>query len=230
MPEVLRHASQSLELITGGRYVRVQSRESRELKRSSLPDERVLDAGLLSRGTQEQLYLSIRLGLAESFAEQSVALPLIMDDVLVNADPERAELLADTLAHTCHQHQIIYLTCHPHTTKFLGDRVPSCAYLQLDRLPAAGFEDDTLVSTALLNGGGSATGGVADKSSGGNDEVAEAIAVVLKQAYPEALGRSDLCVRAGVPSSRFTQAVNALLDAGRIKRVGTGRGTKYISA
>ena len=32
VPEVLRHASQSLELITGGRYVRVQSRESRELK------------------------------------------------------------------------------------------------------------------------------------------------------------------------------------------------------
>ena len=150
------------------------------------------------------------MGLAESFAEQSVALPLIMDDVLVNADPERAELLADTSAHTCHQHQIIYLTCHPHTTKLLRDRVPSCAYLQLHRLPAAGFEDDTLVSSALPNGGGSATGGVADKSSGGNGEVAEAIAVVLTQAYPQALGRGDLCGRAGVPSSRFTQAVNAL--------------------
>jgi len=33
--------------------------------------------------------LCLRLGLAETFAERSEALPLILDDVLVNFDPGR---------------------------------------------------------------------------------------------------------------------------------------------
>ena len=45
---------------------------------------------VLSRGTQEQLYLALRLAHIRNHAAQAAALPVIMDDVLVNFDPDRA--------------------------------------------------------------------------------------------------------------------------------------------
>ena len=44
----------------------------------------------LSRGTGEQLYLALRFGLIEEFAGQAEPLPVVMDDILVNFDVERA--------------------------------------------------------------------------------------------------------------------------------------------
>ena len=55
---------------------------------------------LLSRGSIEQLYLCLRIGLAETFAERAEALPIIFDDVLVNFDPARAASVAEVLAET----------------------------------------------------------------------------------------------------------------------------------
>jgi uncharacterized protein YhaN len=73
-----------------------------------------IDATSLSRGTVEQLYLCLRLGLADSFAERSVSLPVVLDDVLVNFDPDRARAVATELAASARSHQIIFMTCHPH--------------------------------------------------------------------------------------------------------------------
>ncbi|HKH89105.1 MAG TPA: hypothetical protein VKA05_09775, partial [Acidimicrobiales bacterium] len=73
-----------------------------------------IDATSLSRGTIEQLYLCLRLGLADCFAERSVSLPVVLDDVLVNFDPERARAVATELAASARSHQILLMTCHPH--------------------------------------------------------------------------------------------------------------------
>ncbi|HEV8065178.1 MAG TPA: hypothetical protein VGP46_10115, partial [Acidimicrobiales bacterium] len=72
-----------------------------------------IDAACLSRGTIEQLYLCLRLGLADSFAERAVGLPMVLDDVLVNFDPERAESMAVELAVTAKHRQVLLMTCHP---------------------------------------------------------------------------------------------------------------------
>lgn len=133
VPDVLKHASEKLSAVTGGRYVRIHNTQSSALRVFS-SDDQVLDAAQLSRGTQEQLYLAVRLGLIDHFAKQSGKLPLVMDDVLVNADPERAVELANILAEAASRHQIIYLTCHPHTAELLRDRVPGCSYVKLERL------------------------------------------------------------------------------------------------
>ncbi|HET6498254.1 MAG TPA: hypothetical protein VFH17_04300 [Coriobacteriia bacterium] len=70
----------------------------------------------LSRGTSEQLYLALRFGLVERFVETSgEPLPIVMDDILVNFDEDRAARAARSigaLAGTC---QVIYFTCHPTT-------------------------------------------------------------------------------------------------------------------
>lgn len=134
VPAVLRHAGETLAHVTRGRYVGV--RQGDGTLRLVTADDDALDASVVSRGTREQLYLALRLGLVDAFAEQRGSLPLVMDDVMVNADPERAEAMAAVLAHAAERHQMLYLTCHPHTVARLREAAPGAVHLRLERLSA----------------------------------------------------------------------------------------------
>ncbi len=46
-------------------------------------------AELLSVGTAEQVYLLLRVALAEHLASRSTVSPLLLDDVTVQADPKK---------------------------------------------------------------------------------------------------------------------------------------------
>ncbi len=70
----------------------------------------------LSLGAQTLLYLALRLATVEEQAEaRGVRLPLILDDVLVGLDDERAERCLEVLAEFSERHQMILLTCHEST-------------------------------------------------------------------------------------------------------------------
>jgi uncharacterized protein YhaN len=113
-PAVLRQASQALAAVTGGRYQRVVQDEQGDGLLVVERDGQVKPAGgALSRGTTEQLYLAVRLGLAHALAERGTPLPLVMDDVLVNFDPERARAMAAVLGEFSRRNQILFFTCHP---------------------------------------------------------------------------------------------------------------------
>jgi uncharacterized protein YhaN len=73
----------------------------------------------LSRGTRELLLLAFRLAVAEDFGETRVRLPLVLDDVLVDLDPQRAARAAEVLAQVATRHQVLVLTCHPHLRRLL---------------------------------------------------------------------------------------------------------------
>ncbi len=114
-PETLKEASQFLERMTGGKYCRIWTPLSEDVLLVDDRDGRSAPIELLSRGTREQLFLSLRLALITNYANRGVRMPLILDDVLVNFDAERtaaaAALLVDfarsgyqTLVFTCHQH------------------------------------------------------------------------------------------------------------------------------
>lgn len=123
-PRVLLAASRSFSLVTGGRYAQI--RQVAEARQVEVVDAtgRAVPASNLSRGTREQLYLCLRLGLAAAFAEQGIRLPILMDDVLVNFDPERAAAMAAVLGREARDHQILLLTCHPATAELLEGAVP----------------------------------------------------------------------------------------------------------
>ncbi len=122
-PLVLERAVRHFTRVTDGRYVRLgvdaAGDTSKPTIRAIQSDGRAIDAADLSRGTTEQLYLSIRLGLAETFADRYVPLPIVLDDVLVNFDPVRQAAMARELAASSGTHQVIYLTCHPHVAELL---------------------------------------------------------------------------------------------------------------
>jgi uncharacterized protein YhaN len=116
-PTVYKNASKYFESVTKKRYPEIVydlvAKEPAVFDKHS----RRKTVKELSRGTREQLYLCIRLGLASEFASKGTSLPLVMDDVLVNFDPDRAKAIAQALINYSQEKQILLFTCHPHTEK-----------------------------------------------------------------------------------------------------------------
>jgi uncharacterized protein YhaN len=130
-PRVVTRAAQFFETITEGRYPEVVSGKD-TLSVISRNGERI-DVVDLSTGTVQQLYLCLRFALAEEFAEKGTLLPLLMDDVLVNFDPERAVQVAQVIADVSTRHQILLLTCHPETRTLLEQAAPNTSIIELER-------------------------------------------------------------------------------------------------
>ncbi len=121
-PAVVTAAERHFGGWTGGRYPRIIAPLGQPIEGVERVDGQQLTLAALSRGTSEQLYLALRFGLVEHFVETSgEPLPIVMDDILVNFDDDRAARAArsiEALAQTC---QIIYFTCHP-TMPFAADK------------------------------------------------------------------------------------------------------------
>lgn len=115
-PAVLERASRLFRTVTGGRYDSVVQESDGNGLTLLAGDGRRVETHHLSRGTAEQLYLCLRLALAEDFSGRGRPVPLLMDDVLVNADPERARGMADAIREYAGRGgQVILFTCHPAT-------------------------------------------------------------------------------------------------------------------
>ena len=131
-PAVLRAASSAFAAVSGGRYERVEQDDAAEgLVVVEPGGRRKPGASELSRGTAEQLYLSIRLGLAQEFSRRGVVLPLLLDDVLVNFDPERARAMAEVLGAFAREQQVLFVTCHPATRDLLVQHGQAARLLEL---------------------------------------------------------------------------------------------------
>ena len=115
-PAVLKATSNVFEHITDGRYPTVfKSIDSSEFKIRDKHDSSK-SIGEMSRGTMEQLFLSIRLGLIKVYEDTGAEpMPIIMDDILVNFDDARGPLAIQALVEFARDRQIIVLTCHQNT-------------------------------------------------------------------------------------------------------------------
>lgn len=111
-PGVLKSAEAVFSEITGGKYpgiVKPLDEDEVFIQNKRGVQKKVSQT---SRGTREQLYLSMRLGLIKEYESRSESLPIVMDDVLVNFDDSRKAKVIATLAHFSKGRQIIVLTCH----------------------------------------------------------------------------------------------------------------------
>ena len=68
----------------------------------------------MSEGTQDQLYLSLRLAALELYLESHEPMPLILDDLLITYDDSRATALLRQLTKTARLTQVIVFTHHRH--------------------------------------------------------------------------------------------------------------------
>lgn len=134
-PAVLQRAEEHLATITDGRYTTIRL----DPESDGTPRLTVIDArgrahapSALSRGTVEQVYLCLRLALAEQHHQ---SLPILLDDILVNFDPERAETTTRVLADVARDRQVIVFTCHPWVVDIMSGVVPGIDVVELgDRI------------------------------------------------------------------------------------------------
>jgi uncharacterized protein YhaN len=123
-PKVLDMSSGFLRSIAGGSFSRILLPLDRDHVLVERPDGTRVAEEHLSRGTLEQVYLSLRLAHIAVYHTGDLAFPLMMDDVLVNFDPQRGSATASTLARFARETgvQILFFTCHPTTVDlFPGD-------------------------------------------------------------------------------------------------------------
>jgi uncharacterized protein YhaN len=115
-PAALQEASLYLERITEGRYRRVWTRLDQEMLCVEDCRGQHLPVLALSRGTREPLMLALRLALVSQFARRGIRLPIVLDEVLVHFDAQRARAAAEVLKDfaAAGGHQIFLFTCHKH--------------------------------------------------------------------------------------------------------------------
>lgn len=82
-------------------------------------DGELLSYNLLSAGTQDVLSLALRLAMANYFLKEANGF-LMMDDPLVNMDPERQKRASELLKAYATKKQVIIFTCHPSHAELLG--------------------------------------------------------------------------------------------------------------
>ena len=112
-PDVIRHSEKFFRNITEGRYTTVFSPldESEIYVTDSAGAQK--QPAHLSRGAREQLFLSLRFGLIREHGQRAERLPVIVDEVLVNFDPERALKAAHAFIELSQSNQVLVFTCHP---------------------------------------------------------------------------------------------------------------------
>ena len=75
---------------------------------------KLVDVSGMSDGTTDQLYLALRLASLEQYLKRNKAIPLILDDILINFDDDRAADTLKILAEISKQTQVIFFTHHRH--------------------------------------------------------------------------------------------------------------------
>ncbi len=89
----------------------------------------------LSEGTRDQLYLALRLATLERQAASGETLPLVLDDVLIHFDDERARAALEVLGEVASRGQVLFFTHHQRLVELAEEAVPA-AQRTVHRLPA----------------------------------------------------------------------------------------------
>jgi recombinational DNA repair ATPase RecF len=141
-PILTASVQRNLPAITGGAYVEVGMNPrdlSVDVKEARTGQWR--DARLLSEGTREQIYLLLRVAMAEHLVAPGEMAPLLLDEVTAQADSERKRRVLDVLHELSADRQVILFS---HDDEVLAWAADSLAEPR-DRLIRLG----TPVSSAL---------------------------------------------------------------------------------
>lgn len=91
------------------------------------PDGEVVGVPGLSTGTEDQLFLALRIAAVEDYLSRALALPFVADDLFINFDAERSTAGFEVLGQLAERTQVLFYTHHPHLVdvarETLGDDV-----------------------------------------------------------------------------------------------------------
>ncbi|MGM0445202.1 MAG: ATP-binding protein [Bacillota bacterium] len=130
---LLNKASNIMNDITNGDYKKIEPKEnltSLDFKIYNNEGEVIDEINNLSRGTIEQLYMAIRIN---RIMDIKPALPVIIDDSLVNFDSKHLRNIFDIINNLKNRNQIFFLTCHPEQIDYLEEKIDDKNYYLLDK-------------------------------------------------------------------------------------------------
>lgn len=108
-PRIASRAQELMAAFTGGRYDRLTLGEDLSVRAGTGGEATTREAMWRSDGTVDQLYLALRLAVAEVLTPEA---PLILDDALVRFDDARTKAALEVLRSVGENRQIILFTCH----------------------------------------------------------------------------------------------------------------------
>ena len=133
-PETLGEASLYLSRLTSDKYTRIWTPLGKNELRVDNAQGQPMSLDILSRGTREAIFLSLRLALVAAYGRRGVNIPMILDDVLVNLDAKRAEATVELLCDFAKEgRQLLFFTCHEHIKQMFVQ-----AAVDIRMLPAHG--------------------------------------------------------------------------------------------
>lgn len=121
-PQVIRQAAEYFSFLTDHEYIHLHVKADGNLAVER--KDRVLFAPEeLSKGTGEQLYIAIRLGLVHVMKKE-YPFPVIIDDGFVNFDQARTKRMLELVQTISLDTQVLLFTCHRHIAgQFSEDRI-----------------------------------------------------------------------------------------------------------
>ena len=115
-PRIASRAQELMNRMTRGRYNRLQLREDLSLLAGAEQEDVLHEVLWRSDGTVDQLYLSLRLAVAE---ELTPLAPLVLDDAFVRFDDSRLRSALEILKECSENKQVILFTCQHRETELL---------------------------------------------------------------------------------------------------------------
>lgn len=139
-PMLVETLDRWLPAVTAGRYSR-SAVEPTTLEVKVAPEQGTWrKAHQLSVGTAEQVYLLLRVALAQHLSDKGTVCPLLLDDVTVQADPRRtAAILATCLALAEAGRQVVLFAQEPTVAQWAEEHLsePRHKLVRLDVVPVS---------------------------------------------------------------------------------------------
>lgn len=127
---VLGRAGELFARLTRGRFssLAVDYQDDCQILLGQQPDGGRLGVSGLSQGTRHQLFLALRLAAIEEHLREREAVPIIIDDLLVQFDDARATATLEVLAELACQTQVLFFTHHRHLCELAAATLPPDAW------------------------------------------------------------------------------------------------------
>ena len=116
-PKITKRAEALFHKLTDGRYDRVRLDHDFAVEVAAQQENALHSTQWRSDGTVDQLYLALRLAVAEELTPEA---PLVLDDALVRFDDTRLAAALDILRDTADTKQIILFTCQTRENEILS--------------------------------------------------------------------------------------------------------------
>ncbi|WP_368654509.1 AAA family ATPase [Ornithinibacillus sp. 4-3] len=120
LTDIIERTTVFFSRLTGEKYVKIIA--PKEAEKFKVIDQKgtIFIVDELSKGTIDQLHISLKLAISQVMSEY-FQLPIIIDDAFVHFDGERAKKMFDILRMISKQQQVLYFTCQEQSTTFLEE-------------------------------------------------------------------------------------------------------------